>query len=147
LLDCINEVTESADKFQGLPKGARAVEIADGNVNNYFLTTFGRATRGTVCSCEVRVEPNLSQALHLLNSDSLQGKMSNGGLVKKLLTKHGKDSGKVVEELYLRCLARSPTEKEMTRLKSHFGDGKPEEQVLTDIFWALLNSKEFIFNH
>jgi hypothetical protein len=146
LLDCINEVTESADKFQGLPKGARAVEIADGNVNNYFLTTFGRATRGTVCSCEVRVEPNLSQALHLLNSDSLQGKMGNGGVVKKLLAKE-KDTGKVIEELYLRCFARPPADKELAKLKAHFGNGKSDEQVLTDIFWALLNSKEFIFNH
>jgi hypothetical protein len=147
LLDCINEVTESTDKFQGLPKGARAVEIADGNVNNYFLTTFGRATRGTVCSCEVRVEPNLSQALHLLNSDSIQGKMANGGVVKKLAEKHGKDTGKVIEDLYLRCFARVPTEKEQAKLKSHFGNGKSDDQVLTDIFWALLNSKEFIFNH
>jgi len=147
LLDCINQVTESADKFQGLPKGARAVEIADGNVNNYFLTTFGRATRGTVCSCEVRVEPNLSQALHLLNSDSLQGKMVNGGGVKKLLAKTGQDTSKAIDELYIRCLARSPTEKEMARLKGYFGNGQSDEQVLTDIFWALLNSKEFIFNH
>lgn len=146
LLDVINEVTESTDKFQGLPRGARAVEIADGNVNNYFLTTFGRATRGTVCSCEVRTEPNLSQALHLLNGEATQGKISNGGAIKKLL-KRDKDSGKVIEELYLRCFARPPTSKELAKLNAHFGDGKPDEQVLTDIFWALLNSKEFIFNH
>ena len=146
LLDVINEVTESNDKFQGLPRGARAVEIADGNVNNYFLTTFGRATRGTVCSCEVRTEPNLSQALHLLNGDSTQGKIASGGAIKKLLTKY-KEPSKVIDELYLRCLARSPTEKETAKLKGYFGGGKPDEQVLTDIFWALLNSKEFIFNH
>ena len=146
LLDVINEVTESNDKFQGLPRGARAVEIADGNVNNYFLTTFGRATRGTVCSCEVRTEPNLSQALHLLNGDSTQGKIASGGVIKKLLAKY-KEPSKVIEELYVRCLARSPTEKETAKLKGYFGSGKPDEQVLTDIFWALLNSKEFIFNH
>jgi hypothetical protein len=146
LLDCINQVTESVDKFQGLPKGARAVEIADGNVNNYFLTTFGRATRTTPCSCEVRVEPNLSQALHLLNSDSIQSKMANGGVVKKLVGK-GKDIGQGIDELYIRCLARPPTEKEKTKLKSYFGGDKSDEQVFTDIFWGLLNSKEFIFNH
>ncbi len=147
LLDSINEVTDSADKFQGLPRGARAVEIADGNVANYFLTTFGRATRTTPCSCEVRVEPNLSQALHLLNGDTTQTKVSNGGVVKKLLAKNGKDVNKTIEDLYMRCLARVPTAKELANLKPHFGDGKPDEQVLTDIFWALLNSKEFIFNH
>jgi hypothetical protein len=147
LLDVINQVTEATDKFQGLPRGARAVEIADGNVNNYFLTTFGRATRGTVCSCEVRTEPNLSQALHLLNGDATQGKIASGGAVKKLLAQHNKDPEKVIEDLYLRCLARTPTQKEMTRLKGWFGNGKSDEQVLTDVFWAILNSKEFIFNH
>src|SRR5204863_8671577 len=64
LLDCISEVTETKDKFPGLPNGAKAVEIADGNTATYFLTTFGRATRTTVCSCEVKVDPNLYQALH-----------------------------------------------------------------------------------
>jgi hypothetical protein len=147
MLDVINQVTENADKFQGLPKGARAVEIADGAVNNYFLTTFGRATRGTVCSCEVRTEPNLSQALHLLNGDATQGKITSGGVIKKLLAKSNKDNTEVIKELYLRCLARVPTDKEMTKLKGYFGNGKNDEQVLTDIFWALLNSKEFIFNH
>ena len=61
LLDCISQVTETQDKFPGLPRGARAVEIADGNTANYFLTTFGRASRTTVCSCEVKIDPNLSQ--------------------------------------------------------------------------------------
>ncbi len=146
LLDVINQITESNDKFQGLPRGARAVEIADGNVNNYFLTTFGRATRTTPCSCEVRVEPNLSQALHLLNGDATQGKITSGGVVKKLL-RQNKDPMSAVEDLYMRCLARVPTAPEKTKLKGYFGAGKTDEQVLTDIFWALLNSKEFIFNH
>jgi hypothetical protein len=64
LLDCVNEVAGTQEKFKGLPKGARAVQIADGNETSYFLTTFGRATRESVCTCEVKVEPNLSQALH-----------------------------------------------------------------------------------
>ena len=85
LLDCISQVTGTQDKFPGLPRGARAVEIADGNSADYFLTTFGRATRATVCSCEVKIDPNLSQALHLLNGDTLQSKIEQGGVVKKLL--------------------------------------------------------------
>ena len=146
LLDCISQVTETQDKFQGLPRGARAVQIADGNVNTYFLTTFGRATRGTVCSCEVKTEPNLSQALHLLNGNTTQEKTQSGGVVKKLL-KEKKSPEEIVEELYLRCLARKPTREEVSRLKSFIKDDKKPEAVLNDIFWALLNSKEFIFNH
>src|SRR5205085_3483729 len=85
LLDCISEVTETQDKFNGLPRGARAVEIADGNTSSYFLTTFGRASRTTVCSCEVKIDPNLSQALHLLNGTTVQRKIEEGGVVKHLL--------------------------------------------------------------
>ncbi|MFN9976870.1 MAG: DUF1553 domain-containing protein, partial [Phycisphaerae bacterium] len=62
LLDSINLVTANQEKFPGLPVGARAVHIADGNTSTYFLTTFGRAKRESVCACEVKMEPNLSQA-------------------------------------------------------------------------------------
>ncbi|HEY2953114.1 MAG TPA: DUF1553 domain-containing protein, partial [Verrucomicrobiae bacterium] len=146
LLDCINQVTETADKFQGLPRGSHAVEIADGNVSSYFLTTFGRATRGTVCSCEVRTEPNLSQALHLLNGSTTQGKVGDGGVVKKLV-KENKGPAQAIEHLYLRCLARKPTDQELAKLTAFFKDKKDMEAVLNDVFWSLLNSKEFIFNH
>src|SRR5262249_53729085 len=109
LLDCISEVTETQNKFPGLPRGARAVEIADGNSGTYFLTTFGRASRTTVCSCEVKTDPNLSQALHLLNGNTVQNKLEQGGVVKKLL-KDGLTPDKVIEQLYLRCFSRKPTD-------------------------------------
>ena len=146
MLDCISQVTDTKDKFQGLPRGARAVEIADGNVSSYFLTTFGRATRETVCSCEVKTEPNLSQALHLLNGDTVQGKVETGKVVAGLL-KAGKSPPDIIEHLYLRCLGRKPTEPELTKLNGFFQDDKKQELALNDLFWSLLNSKEFIFNH
>ena len=59
LLDTISAVTSTKDKFAGLPVGARAVQIADGTSSTYFLKTFGRATRETPCSCEVKMEPTL----------------------------------------------------------------------------------------
>lgn len=146
LLDCISAVTETSERFQGLPRGARAVQIADGNVNNYFLTTFGRATRGTVCTCEVKTEPNLSQALHLLNGNTANDKCQSGGVVKKLLQEK-KSPDDVIDDLYLRCLARLPDPMERTRLKAFVTPDKKTDVVLNDLFWALLNSKEFIFNH
>ncbi len=80
LLDTISAVTDTKDKFDGLPVGARAVQIADGTRSTYFLTTFGRATRETACSCEVKMEPTLSQALHLLNGGTVNDKIKQGGL-------------------------------------------------------------------
>ena len=146
LLDCISEVTETQDKFPGLPRGAHAVEIADGNTATYFLTTFGRATRTTVCSCEVKTDPNLSQALHLLNGETLQAKIEQGGVVRKLL-KSGESSDQIIRDLYLRCFSRKPTDEELSKLQEFFTPDSKPEQVLNDTFWSLLNAKEFVFNH
>lgn len=146
LLDCISSVTETTDKFRGLPRGARALQIADGTTSTYFLKTFGRASRETVCSCEVKMEPNLSQALHLLNGDTVHQKIRQGGVIPRLL-KSLEDPAKVIEELYLRCLSRPPTPAETARLTSELGKVPDPRPVLEDIFWALLNSREFLFNH
>ncbi len=85
LLDCITEVTETKNKFPGLPLGAKAVQIADGAASTYFLTTFGRSPRETVCAAEVRMEPTLSQALHLINGDTIRDKISSGGVIRRML--------------------------------------------------------------
>jgi hypothetical protein len=146
LLDSLNQVTETKEKFQGLPLGARATQIADGRTSTYFLTTFGRATRETPCSCEVKMEPNLSQALHLLNGNAVHDKVQSGGVVRRML-KEGKAPRAIIEELYMRTLSRRPTEPELTRLEGFLAEGKKPEDVLNDIFWSLLNSKEFVFNH
>lgn len=162
LLDVISQITETKNKFRGLPLGARAVQIADGNTSNYFLSTFGRAKRESVCSCEVKMEPNLSQALHLLNGDTVHKKIIEGQLIKRLLDS-GKTSDEILTEIYSRCLARKPTEVEKNSIASEINatlessnpDGKlkPEEikniqvSLLEDVFWAVLNSREFVFNH
>lgn len=146
LLDCISQATNTQNKFRGLPTGARAVQISDGNTSTYFLTTFGRASRATPCSCEVKMEPNLSQALHLLNGDTVNSKIQQGKIVEERL-KAGKTPQEILTELYITCLTRKPTEKEMAALNAVLAAEKDQKQVLEDVFWALLNSREFLFNH
>ncbi len=146
LLDCISEVTNTRDKFQGLPLGARAVQIADGRTSTYFLTTFGRATRDTVCSCEVKMEPTLSQALHLLNGETSNDKI-RGGRVVDVLLEQKVEPLQIVERLYIACFARKPTPEELEVFKPLLADPANAKVVLEDLFWSLLNSREFLFNH
>jgi hypothetical protein len=146
LLDCISQATEAKDKFPGLPLGSRATQIADGGTSTYFLTTFGRSTRNTVCSCEVKTEPNLSQSLHMLNGDTIEGKIRNGGLIQRLL-KEGKTPDQVIETIYVRCLTRKPTADELAKVKTAVAQEQDAQKALEDVFWAVLNSREFVFNH
>jgi hypothetical protein len=146
LLDTISAVTDTKDKFEGLPLGARAVQIADGGRSTYFLRTFGRSTRETPCSCEVKMEPTLSQALHLLNGDTCNSKIQQGGLIPKLLTTK-KTPEERVTELYIRCLSRKPAKDELARIIPALNQNPNAAQALEDFYWALLNSREFLFNH
>ncbi len=146
LLDIISQVTHTKDKFRGLPLGSRAVQVSDGATSNYFLTTFGRATRETVCSCEVKMEPSLSQALHLLNGDTVNGKIKSGGVIKEYVTKKTAPD-EVITDLYVICLSRKPVEEELAKLRPMFSDPKNYTKACEDVFWALLNSREFLFNH
>jgi len=150
LFDTLAQSTNTKNKFTGLPRGARATQIPDGNTTNYFLTTFGRATRKTVCSCEVKMEPNLSQALHLINGDTTHNRIQQGKIVHNMVFKQKLTPEQSVRALYIRTLTRQPTTTELSKLLNQFSpDIKPADQqlLLEDIFWALLNSKEYLFNH
>ncbi|QDU91496.1 hypothetical protein Pla175_49250 [Pirellulimonas nuda] len=147
LLDCVCQVTESPEKLPGLPLGAHAVQVADGRAGNYFLTTFGRSKRETVCACESRSDPTLSQALHLLNGGSVHGKAYGSKLAPDLWAAQGNDPAKVIDAFYVRCLTRLPTEAERAKLTALVADSNDKVGALRDVLWALLNSREFLFNH
>ncbi len=147
MLDAIAQVTQTKVKFPNLPLGARAAQVANGPSGIYFLEVFGRPTRETVCTCERRGEPNLAQSLHLINGDTIQGAITNGeGRLAKLLAAE-KPVPEVAQELYLAALSRPPSEEEVKRLEDYVGASEDKRLALEDAFWAVLNSKEFTFNH
>ena len=146
LLDTLAQVTDTTNKFPGLPDGARAVQVADGRTTTYFLTTFGRATREDVCSCAVSMDPSLSQALHLLNGEVANERIRKGNLVGRWI-KEGLADSQIIDRLIIRCYGRRPLERERVELVAGIQGGSHRQSALEDIFWALLNSPEFIFNH
>ncbi|CAN0335079.1 unnamed protein product, partial [Ectocarpus sp. 4 AP-2014] len=146
LLDCLSQATGVPSKLPNLPLGAKATQIADGSARDYFLTTFGRSPRQTVCACEASGEPTLSQALHLMNGNTISSKVASGKLAQRRL-KEGATPEAVLDELFLRSLSRLPSESERKELLASLGDAKKPVGALNDVFWALLNSREFLFNH
>ena len=146
MLDCVSQVTNTKEKFRGLPLGARAVQIADGQTSTYFLDTFGRAPRNTVCDCEASTDPSLSQALHLLNGSATSGKIAQGKVAEELL-KDGATPQQALDRLYVRCLSRFPTDAERQELLAAIEQAPNPKEGLEDVFWAILNSREFVFNH
>jgi hypothetical protein len=149
LLDSIDQVTASSSGFSGLPAGTRAVELPDQSVGSYFLTVFGKPQGESACECERSSEANLAQSLHLLNSSEIQGKLSQGGGRAALLAQDSMRSDEdKVRELYLWVYSREPVAEELQIALAHLAKHEQNKQVAyEDILWALINTKEFLFNH
>lgn len=146
LLDAISQVTRIPDQFPGYPLGIRAQQIPDPTFPSYFLKVFGRSERVTACACEREGEVTLPQLLHLQNNVEIQAKIRNPkGALKTALGKNTPPL-EIAQTLHQSALGR-PMEPKVTKiLEKELVSNKPEE-VLADLLWALLNSKEFAFQH
>lgn len=153
LLDAICQSTGVSEKFNGWPAGYRAIQVWDNRMPSYFFRIFGRPVRATVCECERSNEPSISQALHLLNAPEIAEKIEHRHGRARRLAASERSEKEIVEELYLATLSRFPTKKEMALMLQAFGESDSGEQktdrrsAAEDVLWALLNSKEFVFNH
>jgi len=147
LLDAIDVVCGTQEQFTGLPSGTRAIELPDPNFESYFLDTLGRPQRIVSCECERTAEPNLSQVLQLANGELVQRKLSDEQGRVTRLAEHTADDKDVFTELYLTALSRHPTEQELTHCKQILAEADSRRAGLEDIAWALINGREFLFNH
>lgn len=134
------------------PVGTRAVQLYDSAVESYFLKTFGRNTRNIVCECERSNEPSMVQVLHMSNGDTLNDKLAaKDGRVAKLVAQYqnGLSAEALVDQAYLLCLARYPRPDERQRFVAIIIETSGDETRLAieDLFWALMTSREFVFNH
>ncbi|MCB1232984.1 MAG: DUF1553 domain-containing protein [Verrucomicrobiae bacterium] len=139
----------STQKTEFYPKGTRALELYDSAVDNYFLKTFGRNEREIPCECERSNQPSLVQVLHVSNGKTVNDKLdTKGSVVDRLLEAEMTDAGRI-DEAYLLCLSRFPTEKEKAGFEAIFAETPEAERraAMEDLFWALMSSREFLFQH
>jgi hypothetical protein len=147
LLDAVSQATGVHERFNGWPDGYRAIQIWDNKLPSLFLETFGRPVRQTVCACERGVEPSIAQALHLMNSESTTTKLEDRRSRTAQLAESDLSNSSVVEELYLSTLSRWPSPEELQLMETTLADSNNRRQAIEDIFWTLLNTREFVFNH
>lgn len=149
LLDAISQVTGVATPFKDQPVGTRALQLPDASVGSYFLDTFGRPERLLTCTCERSDEPSMTQVLHLTNGKTIQEKIeSKEGRVAQLFDK-ASSPAEIIEAAYLSALARRPTKEEQSKVIAVLEQTADSEkrQVIEDLFWSILTSKEFLFQH
>ena len=161
LLDSIDAVTGSTTSFANLPAGTRAIALPDTSYNRSspFLQVFGRPDGQSVCECERVQSSSLSQSLHLLSAADVKGKLSgDGGRAHRLADDPRSDVEKI-REVFLAAFARPPTDEESVQARVVIAeprtgaDGQPlpepqaRRENFEDLLWALLNAKEFLFNH
>ena len=157
LLDAVAQVTAVPTQFHFLTadgkKGekapaTRAQQLRDVFTDSYFLKTFGQPDRLITCECERSGEPSMTQVLHILNGDTVNLKLAAAGsAAEKAAAEPSAD--KAIDELFLAALSRLPSDDERQRLTAELSGAKPEEkrQVIEDLYWSVLSSREFMFNH
>ena len=147
LLDAICQVTDVAENFSGLPAGTRAVALPDPPTDHYFLKVFGQPQREMACQCERSSESNLSQALQMINGPTVHNKLrAENGRIHQMV-KASKTDDEIISTLYLAALARNPVEAELNAARKHIAGSSDRLLALEDVGWAILNSKEFLFQH
>jgi hypothetical protein len=152
LLDTIGKVTGSPTTFGGQITGTRAVQIFDGGAEkDVFLKNFGASKRETVCACEVRMEPTLTQTLALINGEQLERGMQRSPFLQEINLPEITPE-QAVERIYMRALSRQPSAPEVSNLTGsaaglNWKEASVRKQFLEDVLWSVMNTTEFSFNH
>ena len=145
MLDAVCQVTGIGESFPGLPAGTRATALPSPQLNNAFLKTFGQPPRSSACACERPSEPQLAQALELLNGKFLHGKLKHPANRLHQLVAAKQTDAEIIHTIFLVALAREPTPREMKLILEHMEKTKNRTQALADICWSVLNMNEFLF--
>jgi hypothetical protein len=141
-------VSQIPEPFTYIPKENRTIALADGSITSSFLMTFGRPSRDTGLDSERNNKPTDKQRLYMLNSTDIQKKIRSSPILRKAFSQVWKNRTEAINTIYKVILSRLPTQEEISIIEEYFNNsGLRTDQVVGDIAWALLNSKEFIFKH
>ncbi len=137
LLDAMSEVTGVPEKFAGYPAGTRAMQLY-GVGGGYMLSSFGRLSRDIIC--ERDSQPDMAQTMHMISGSTIQKKVTGMKFDAKLSDEQW------IDDFYLSALVRKPAAEERRAAleqiaKSDHAAGRQ------DLAWAVLNSKEFLYQH
>ena len=144
LLDVLNDVTETEEKYGRYPSGTRSIELPL-PVSSRFLSLYGRSDREFLGDLDPKLEPTLTQALHMINSSYIHKKLRSSNGVLTRLIKESPDDGKLITELYLSTLSRFPTDEEFETAKFYITESPKRRSGCEDLLWALVSSRSFIF--
>ncbi|MEQ1824464.1 MAG: DUF1549 and DUF1553 domain-containing protein [Pirellula sp.] len=147
ILDSIDQLTGTKTAFDLMPEGTRAVALPDSAFRSYFLTVFGRPDATTACECERANESTLAQSLHFANSKELLEKLGAPNAIPQEFVKNAKSVDDAVREIYARALSREPNENEVRASLEYVQKKENKQEAYQDLVWAILNCKEFLFNH
>lgn len=149
LYDAFHRVTGTTENFAGMPAGTRALQLVDSSAGPYFLKVFGMPQGDTACECERSQDANLAQSLHLLNSKEVQDKIAkDAGRAARLAAQSDRPHSERMTELYQIVFARNPQPHELEVALNYLERHKDDPKIgYEDILWALINTKEFLFNH
>ncbi|MDX1948738.1 MAG: DUF1549 and DUF1553 domain-containing protein [Pirellulaceae bacterium] len=146
--DAVDQATGVRTKYNNMTAAGRAIDLPHENFGSYFLDTFDRPRRVSSCECERSSGATLAQVLLLANSDEVENKLADGkGKIAGFMKEKFPDKG-IIDELYLGALGRFPTPDELAKTLRFVGELPPDkrQQGLEDVLWAILNTKEFMFN-
>ncbi len=147
ILDAVDQVTQTATSFDAMPDRTRAGSLPDSSFRSYFLTVFGRPEATTACECERANDSTLAQSLHFANSKELIAKLAEANGLPTSLANRTSSHQDNLKELYLRAFSRRPSDTELTPAIAYIEGKSNKLEAYQDLTWAILNCKEFLFNH
>jgi len=150
MADALAQATSVPNRYadQASSKDVRlAIEIYDPSSASAILDTFGRCPRTVGCSSVSTPPLSLRQSLLLLGGDVIEGKVTSlNGYLSDLLELNP-EPDEIVENLYMRTVCRPPAPEELSRWSAELKQAPKLREAAEDLFWSLLNSREFAFNH